>query len=304
MTGITSANYFQEVASVNFSALPAPLQKGHDFVVRATDGGRSWDMFNTSESIRKTSELYFQQLTTYLAAQTKLPTAKPVKSKAVKSKKASSGKAKPPRKEKAPAKEKKVSTSSQLKHIHEDVKIIKRYVGLHNRVKTPNAILNLIKALQKAIVQGFITKDAKHASEIRYIQDKLVSLYERMKEEQLILINDEDLGRLINIAGGEEVFVSVGIIKRFIGMQGKAVDTKRTGNLIKFIENGQKKNKLNDDPYESKVADILKLLKKHNSTKQIKVAQAELNGFKKIVKTCGCSPSVPDMKFHNNARAA
>ena len=37
-----------------------------------------------------------------------------------------------------------------VEHIREEVKYIKRYVGLHNKVKSPNTILAFIKALQRS----------------------------------------------------------------------------------------------------------------------------------------------------------
>jgi hypothetical protein len=93
-----------------------------------------------------------------------------------------------------------------VEHIREEVKFIKRYVGLHNKVKSPNAILAFIKALQRSIVQKLIRKTSPLSEEIEMIQNKLVQAYNKMKGDESFAINDKDLNHLVAIAGGEKVY--------------------------------------------------------------------------------------------------
>jgi hypothetical protein len=181
------------------------------------------------------------------------------------------------------------SVISMTEHFTEEIKFIKRFAGLHNRKKTRNAILSFIKALQKSIIQRIITKDSPYASEIRTIQDCLIQIYNGMKDNQVIEIRSADfLAKLVGIAGGEAVFHSIGIMKRFIGMEGKVVDASKCDAFIKSIENAKKKKLFEEDPYLDKVNAILENLKAYKSKKPVEVKGSELNGLEGIVKSCGC----------------
>ena len=174
-----------------------------------------------------------------------------------------------------------------VEHIQEEVKFIKRFVSLHNKVKSPNAILTFIKSLQRAIVQKFIQKTSPFAKEIEMIQDKLVKAYNKMKGDESFAINGKDLSRLVAIAGGEEVYPSITIIKRFIGLQERS-DEEKTNAFIKYMENLVKNKKITkDDPYADKINAIFKSIKQRKGNK-IPVSKAELNGLEGIVRACGC----------------
>jgi len=82
-----------------------------------------------------------------------------------------------PAKAKADRSKKPVKPGKKVEHIREELKFIKRFVALHNKVKSPNSVLSLLKGLQKAIIQKLIKKTSPLAKEIQAIQDKLVNLY-------------------------------------------------------------------------------------------------------------------------------
>jgi len=173
-----------------------------------------------------------------------------------------------------------------VEHLKEEVKFIKRFVGFHNMEKDMSAILAYIKSLQKAILQKLIRKSSPYAADIKNIQDKLVTLYNSQNKEGAvrISINDADLAKYVGIAGGESVYKSVGLIKRFIGFQGKLLDTNKKESFLKSV---QKATITEDDPYFSKVQSIVDVLKKTNEG-TVKVSDQELNGLKGILKGCGC----------------
>ena len=178
-----------------------------------------------------------------------------------------------------------------MEHIGEEVKFIKRYVGLHNKVKSPNAILTFIKALQRSIVQKLIRKTSPLADEINMIQTKLIQVHNKMKDEESFAINEKDLNHLVAIAGGEKVYPSITIIKRYIGMQGKD-DEKKTKSFLKYLENLVEQKKLTkDDPYADKVNAIYKSLTQRTSSR-ISISKAELNGLEGIIKSCGCKGEI------------
>ena len=182
----------------------------------------------------------------------------------------------------------------QVEHLDEDVKIIKTFVGFHKKEKTFNAIRNLLSRLQKSVTQKLITKDSPNASEIRIIQDKLVQLL-NMGESNLkgfiISINETLLKKLVMIAGGEKVYKSIEVIKRYIGLQGKNIEAEKAHNFVQQIERAISTGKISkEDPYFDKVKSIIKKLNTYIAGKEPKVAisKSELNGLMGIVEGCSC----------------
>lgn len=299
---ITDKNYFIEIERIGASSLPDTLRKSHEFVVKSTNNGSSWDTYQSNETIRKVINLYFEKLNQYLGTQpankTQAPKSEP---RPVPIRKTSS--TAKPKSAKTEHKPKKANQKpgKKVEHIREELKFIKRFVALHNKVKSPNSILSLLKALQKAIIQKLIRKTSPLAKEIQTIQDKLVNLYNSMKSDTKIEINEKELAKLVVIAGGEEVYPSINIMKRYIGMQGKEVESKKVDSFIKQIESSLAKKKVGeDDPYLDKVRTILNTLKKAKSGTPLSMARAELNGLEGIVKACGCKPKPASLgKIYN-----
>ncbi|MBK8291041.1 MAG: hypothetical protein IPK96_08870 [Flammeovirgaceae bacterium] len=290
---ITASNYFIEVERIGVNTLPETLQKGHDLVVKSTSNGANWATYQSSEGIKKVIDLYFQKLNDF-ASTLKPKEAQQTQAKATSEpkRKPANGKSKERKASPKKVKEKKEPKNvKHVEHIREEVKYIKRYVGLHNKVKSPNAILSFIKALQRSIVQKLIRKTSPLAEEIEMIQNKLVQAYNKMKGEESFAINEKDLNHLVAIAGGEKVYPSIMVIKRFIGLQGQD-DEKKINGFLKQLENlVAKKEILKDDPYADKVNAIYKSLKQRTSSK-ISISKAELNGLEGIVKACGCKDGV------------
>ena len=289
---ITTNNYFRDIQTVSINTLPETLKKNHEFLVKVTVGGASWASYKNSEQIHKTIDAYLVKLNEWIKTQkphspVKGESKKPAKIPVAKKVKAT----KPPVIKLKKETSKKFSGKiHKVEHLIEEIKFIKRYVGLHNKVKTPSAILNFIKAVQKAIVQKIIAKTSSFAEEIRLIQDKLVKTYNNLKGNASVSIeiNETDLARMVGIAGGEEVYASIPIIKRYIGMEGKMVEPAKINAFVSHIENVIKKEALKSDPYADKVKKILATLKRNLKGKReaINVSETELNGLSKIVKHC------------------
>jgi hypothetical protein len=250
---VTEKNYFTEIDRIGVSSLPDTLRKSHEFVVKSTSNGSSWDTYHSNETIKKVINLHFEKLNQYLGTSSPYksqPQKADPKPEPVRSTKVAQPKTKPV-KAKADKSKKPVSKpGKKVEHIREELKFIKRFVALHNKVKSPNSILSLLKGLQKAIIQKLIKKTSPLAKEIQAIQDKLVNLYNSMKGDLRIEINDKELARLVVVAGGEEVYPSINIMKRYIGMQGKEVESKKIDSFVKQIEASIAKKKVGeDDPY-------------------------------------------------------
>ncbi|HMV08177.1 MAG TPA: ATP-binding protein [Cyclobacteriaceae bacterium] len=291
---VDTNNYFVEIEKIGVSALPDTLRKSHDFVVKSTNNDSSWETYHNNDTVRKVINLYLEKLNQYLGRRPANKTQSqksdsvpdPVRKTAKAPKPVSKpGNAKTSNKPKNPA----GKHGKKVEHLREEVKIIKRFVSLHNKVKSPNSVLALLKGLQKAIIQKLIRKTSPLAKEIQTIQDKLVNLYSSMRGDLRIEINGKELSRFVMIAGGESVYPSINIMKRYIGMQGKEVEPKKIDTFVKQIESSLSKKKVSeDDPYLDKVRTILNTLKKAKAGTTLSTAKAELNGLEGIVKECGC----------------
>lgn len=294
---ITTNNYFFEVERIGVNNLPETLKKGHELVVKSTANGATWANYQNSENIQKVINLYLQKLNEYVSTLERRTESKPqTKAYTQSTQKPAASKTKVVRKPAGKITERKEPKKNvkQVDHIREEVKFIKRYVGLHNKVKSPNIILSFIKALQRSIVQRLIRKTSPLAKEIEMIQNKLIQVHNKMKGDESFAINEKDLNRLVAIAGGEQVYPSITVIKRFIGMQDKD-DEKKINSFLKYLENLVQKKKLTkDDPYADKVNAIYKSIRQRTSSK-IPIDKTELNnldGLEAIVKACGCNSEI------------
>lgn len=149
-----------------------------------------------------------------------------------------------------------------------------------------SSVLSYIKSLQRAIVQKLIKKSSPYAEDIRVIQNKLVKLYNNSNpsSEVRLVINDADLARYVGIVGGEAVYKSVAVIKRFIGMQGKELEVDKIEAFLKYVG---KASITSEDPYFDRVQTIVNQVKKYKQG-TLKVSDQELNGLMGIVNGCNC----------------
>lgn len=315
---ISKSNYFTSTESIDFSALPPIIQEGHEFFQESVE------FYDEDKDIKETIELYLSKLNDYvnfrkgnkesiirdfynqlsksdIAKLSKegfsvtkqklaeklnitldevLAFAEKLKPKAKKAQVTSK-----PCKSKA-THVKQAIDKKLVENLHEEVKFIKRFIGFHNKAKQASTILSYIKSLQKAIVNKLIRKSSAYAEDIRTIQDKLVKLYNQANPngEIRLLINENDLGKYISIVGGEAVYKSIEIIRRFVGMQGKEFETSKIESFIKYVN---KAAITSEDPYFDRVQAIVDQIKKYKQGK-LKVADQELSGLKGILKGCNC----------------
>lgn len=269
---ITSKNYFQKVTGIRTSDLPTNLKEGYDFVKEITEGHTTWDYYHSDNDIKATVDEYLANLSTFYKGDDSTTSGQPSGSR-------------------REIESKSTNEVRHVEHIPEEIKFIKRYVGLHNKVKSPNAILAFIKSLQRSIVQKLIQKKSPFANEIQKIQDNLVKAYNKMKGEATFTIAKAELPKLVAIAGGEQVYPSITAIKRFIGLQDK-IDAKKIDTFIKYLENLVKNKRISkDDPYADKVNSIYKAIKLRKGDR-IPISKAELNGLEDIVRGCSCEKSL------------
>lgn len=286
---ITVQNYHDKIKDVEFSTMPEAIRKGHEFVKKVTDNGAHWDNYHNSDTIKKTVNTYFEKLAAYLSAGNKPHTVKQFdKSRndwVAKEKKQSKAKT-----SKQPGKP--TSTASLVERIPDELRFIRRYINLDGKTKTREDILRFINSLQKAILEKKIRKTSFYAKEVRYIQDKLIEVYNGMKAKIALMLTPDTKEKLLAIVHGEKVMPSVNFIKRYIGMNGRDGMKEKARLLLTQINKAYSTDKVNDsDPYIVEMHEIKKNLENFLAEKHIKVLEIEkntLSGLQGLVNGCMC----------------
>jgi hypothetical protein len=296
---INRGNYDKIIADFGIENLDPVLKASHENYLQISE------FYDDDDAVRETIELYFAKLEWFIKNfKSKEKDKNPGKQKkhtpepdreTPKVKKETRAKPSAPKEKITKDKRSKAENihSKGVEHLTEEVKIIRRFVGLHNKIKSKPSILSFIKALQKAIVQKFITKKSPFVKYITNIQEALIAFYNKMGMEGQYEIDSRDLSKLVAIAGGEKVYKSIGIIKRFIGLYGSEPGD-RALNLLTHINNAVQKGGIQkDDPYFNKVKQIQTILNAHaKSNKKISISKAELNGLQGILNDCGCKQDI------------
>lgn len=299
---ITVSNYFTEVENINFSKLPEALRKGHEFIEKATGSGQSWTSYETSDAIKKTIDLYLSKLNEFVGNNRKAETKQRKKSRQQQTSQEimqdalikqgiinPDGSPKKKGRKKSSAENEK--QPSWVERIPEELRFIKRFINLNGKSKTKDELLRFINSLQKAILEKRIRKTSAYADQIKYIQDKLVEVYNRMKAKITVQLKPETYEELKTLTGEEKIMPSVNFIKSYINLNGKAGIKKKADQLLKRITRMVDKKLIpSDDPYMDELITITKNLEAfldNPSQKTLAIEKNELNGLEGIL-GCAC----------------
>lgn len=300
---INPENYLSKIQSVDLTAMPMPLQKGHEFLMKATANATDWNTYHNSTAIRKTIQLYFERLAEFIATDKKLDKANKVKAAKQQTDKEIMQEAM--RRQglidqegnivERPVKTKKVKPQPEpplwVERMPEELRFIKRYVNLDGKTKTKEDILRFINSLQKAIVEKRIRKTSPYAEQIKYVQEKLIDVYNTMKGKIKLELKPETAEALKKLTGGEKLMASISFIKRYISLNEKPGMKEKAKALLEQINRAMDKGKINDsDPYIVEIHELKKNLKAFTTDKNLKtleIEQATLNGLEGIL-GCAC----------------
>lgn len=278
-------NYYSKIRSVDFSKLPQALQKGHEFVNKATQNGQDWSNYHASSTIKKMVDTYFEKLDSFTGKATK-------QAKGERKTKQSISKAEPRARKAAQPHNKHIQPASMVERISDEVRFIKRFVNLHGKTKTKEELLWFINSLQKAIVEKKIRKTSPHAEQVRYIQGRLIETFNSMGAKIAIKLKESTLEELKAIAADEMVLRSVGFIKRYINLNGKPGMKQKAKELLAQIRRAYEKEIIiNSDPYIVELSHVKKHLENFLAEKSAKVLEIEkntLNGLEGIINGCSC----------------
>lgn len=168
-----------------------------------------------------------------------------------------------------------------VERITPETDFLRAFVASNGRIKSFNAGRLLLSRLQKAIRERVIRKTSPAASEILYMQGKLLDVLRAAEKDSKdfvkITIPDDKLPRLVALAGGERVYGSIPLMKAYISIQATRPDATRAGNLLKRMENAD----LSADPYAEKVSEMARNLKRYlaDTQKPLPIEQSDLSGL-------------------------
>ena len=282
---ITVQNYHDKIASIDFSSMPEALRKGHEFVKKVTSNGAHWDNYHASETIKKTIDTYFEKLWQYIGKSGR-------RTNNTKQKDTHNKKAKDEKPYSKPKGKPDLFQPSMVERIPEELRFIRRFVNMNGKAKSKDDILRFVNTLQKAILEKRIRKTSSHVEHIRFIQDTLIEAYNNMGKTITISLKPETFDALKKAADDEKVMPSVGLIKRYINLNGKAGTKEKARLLLGQINRAYQQGKIDDrDPYVVEMQEIKKNLENFLSEKAVKVLEIEkntLHGLQGIIGGCSC----------------
>lgn len=295
---ITIRNYYSEKNKLDKNTLPDTLQKSWEFVDEATTNGSDWSLYEEDDDIKTVVDLYIDKLNSFIAdhssapkKETKTTTTQPKVSK----RKTSKPITKRVVKKATSSKELAYQKADKVERISDELKMIKRFVLMHDKVKTQNQIRLFINALQKAIMEKRIRKTSPFSKEIAEIQDALISLHGKLSGGRSIQveISEQKRARYLTLVGKQAELHSVKFIKSYINLQGKTIENIKAKRLYNRIANAVNNGKLTKkDKYWNEVENILSTLKsfvkKNVEHGELLVSSKELNGLQGILSECAC----------------
>lgn len=190
------------------------------------------------------------------------------------------------------APEENTDIQKEVEKISDEVKFITRYINLAGKEKTDKQILAFITGLQGAILERRIRKTSPFASEIKFIQDSLVRVYNAMMKQKKYRIKIKDIDaawekKLREAALSELSMHSIGLLKRFKNLQGRKATKEKAENLFKAMQRAAYKTKKISakDKYIDALNIAYDALNKFitGETKSIEVEVQQLNGINSLI---------------------
>lgn len=266
---ITTENYFETTASIDFNSLPEALRSGDKLTRGAAQN--NWAAYNSNDNIKRVVDAYMHKLEEWIGK-------KPSSEKKSKAKSGSK-----PKDEKQPFQtDNTPEIAKPVEKVTSEIAFIKRYVGLHGKTRDRKQILSFVNSLQRAIVEKRIRKTSPYAAEIENIQQQLITCLDVMEESILIKIDEKTFNAYTVLAGSEKAMLSVALIKQFIGLHGKKEVKEKAQALSGRIAKALKNERITEsDPYINELQVVTKALEEYLKGRTLvpEISSASLNGL-------------------------
>jgi hypothetical protein len=278
MMKLTIKNYKEATKNIDFKKLPEAAQEAHkEFDSFA-------DFYDEDKDIKEMLDNHFKIVEPFIkdtlkkSSGSKSGTKKSTSSSTKKSSNTS-------RKGKAT---KKRTVKQAVRKPHEvalmplELKIIKRYLNMHDKRVTERQVSLLYKVIQKAATEKTIRKTSKYADEIKRIGNDLAQTYKEMNDTCMFEVPESMRTKLKALVDSYGVTPAVALIKRFINLYGN-ITIEKAQRLLTSIKNSKRNGKVSskDSAYD-RVNQVQKHLEEYLESDKLLVTNIQLNGLKGI----------------------
>lgn len=166
-----------------------------------------------------------------------------------------------------------------------EIQFMKRFCAMHGKEKAPKQVMNLLDAIQKAIIEKRVRKTSPFAKEVDEMQKALIKTYNSMIDNKVksieIKIDSNRLERFTGIINKYQALKSVALIKRYINLDGEKQTKEKALKLKTDIQKILQTPDFYKDPYAKTLNEIeLHLINYTNGVdKQLKIDEQALAGI-------------------------
>lgn len=186
---------------------------------------------------------------------------------------------KPKKKEQTTSKK----SAKPVERIDDEITLIKRFIGLNGKTKTRDQVMNVLRAVQKAMLEKRVNKNSLYAAEVDQIQLSLIGVVNTPAKTYELKIDPKRLERYKEISESVEKMVSIGLLKRYVGLEGRTgVGVYEKGqrlrnDILRAISTGKVAK---TDKYYSQLLHAERNIER--SPRSPYVSTVQLNGFKEL----------------------
>lgn len=285
--------YFEAARQIDAAALPATLRGYFIYIQKATEDHTTWKYYDADESVKAIVDEYATHILQHITDGVKAE-GKPKEGKG------GGGKAEGKNGTKNKDAGKKTPDLNLVKDIDIELRLIARFIGLHEKPKTYKQVLDLLKAVQAAIQKGHVRKSQSptpYHKEVGWMQGVLVRALnlsysgEDLKEVKTMSMDAKEIDKLKAIQRSYDVLPSVRLGLRFLQMEGKKPSDAQATRLLLSIRKAELAGMIQEgDPNAAFIERIKSALSDygHRKTSTVRVNEATLNGFAGTVLGCAC----------------
>lgn len=176
--------------------------------------------------------------------------------------------------------EKAPDNTKYVESIDIEVALIKSFSLLHGKKKSLSQLTNLLKRINRAIIEKKIRSNSIFADDIKKVQKGLEKLIERLKSQRADAANMtiDDVEKYKEIAKSEKVFRSVTFIIRYMNLVNKPDIDTRAAKLYDDIKRAEKNGTL-DNKYSQIISFIKTNLSKYDKHDMLPIPEPTLQGL-------------------------
>lgn len=264
---IKFTNYNQETQNIDWTKHPAILHKAHKELMPLAQEGA----YNGDADVKRVVDAHIAILNAALSEKKEKPK---VPIPVLPQKRAVKTTTKPKNETKK---------SNEVERISDEVVLIKRYVNFNGKECSKAGVINLLKAVQKAILEKRVSKTSRYGAEIMQIQGSLISLANDKATTFKINFSDSLLKQYHQIVNNTSPMASIALLKRYITLLGKKDIKDKVKRLKSDFQRAFDKDIVTrQDKYFSQFNYAFENMKQHlqGRSEVLSITKTELTGFK------------------------